>query len=93
MVKDKPMTTSLKPFTSQIESFRAIPKIIDELDIQITKHKSFSEMTREDIQKIVDSMPAEYLHVIKHGRKSGPLPGSLFYDKWQEKKKSELQTK
>ena len=85
----KEKTSHLFP---QKEAIRAIPKIIDELEIQIPRRKSASEMTRKDIENIVERIPAKYLHVIEHGRKSGPRPYSLFYDKWQEKQNAKTGT-
>lgn len=74
---------------SSLEAHRAVLSVMKDLNITLRERPSYSELTREEIKAIVDRLPAKDLHVLQHGRKSGPRPGSLFYEKWQEREQSE----
>lgn len=73
---------------SSLEVHRAVLSVMKDLDIPLRKRPSYGQLTREEIKAIVDRLPAKDLHVLQHGRKSGPRPGSLFYEKWQEREQS-----
>ena len=67
------------------EVLMAVLSAMKDLDTPPRRRPAFGQLTREEIKAIVDRLPAKDLHVLQHGRKSGPRPGSLFYEKWQER--------
>lgn len=80
------MRTHAKRFRSlSREDIAAVHSVIADLNIQMPKRPCYGQISREEIEQIVASLPAENLVVLRHGRKRGPRPGSLFYGKWQER--------
>lgn len=69
------------------DAAKALLSFFKETDIPQHRPKYAGQLTREDVKAIVSSLPAKDLHVLQRGRKAGPPPGALFYDKWQEKQK------
>lgn len=67
------------------EVLMAVLSAMKDLDTPLRRRPSYGQLTREEIKTLVDRLPAKDLLVLEHGRKSGPRPGSLFYEKWQEK--------
>lgn len=67
------------------EVLMAVLSAMKDLDTPPRSRPFYGQLTREEIKEIVDRLPAKHLHVLEHGRKSGPRPGSLFYEKWQER--------
>ena len=70
------------------EVLMAVLSAMKDLDTPPRSRPSYGQLTREEIKDIVNRLPAKDLHVLEHGRKSGPRPGSLFYEKWQEREHS-----
>ena len=69
------------------EQLKAMHSAMTEFGVALKPRPNLNLMSRKELEGMVAKLPAECLHVTSHGRKSGPRPGSLFWNKWQERQK------